>query len=121
MTDYKRVLPRDLFNEAGLLKAVGRVVVLLGETDNHTARILEDQVDQFRIIQDATSGSIRIANITFQVNGREWILERALNSRFSWSLEARLPDYSEDEIEVFTDNGDFTKEMLDLIRTDALG
>ena len=112
---YTRVLPRDLFNEAGLLKAVGRVIILLGETDGHRARVAEEQLDSFDIVQDETSGGIRIANITFEASGREYYLERPLNSRESWALEARLPDWSEEAIEVFELDGDFTAEMRALI------
>lgn len=116
---YTRVIPRDLFNEAGLLKAVGRVVILLGENDGHQARIMQDQVEFFDVVQNDGSGDILIANINFEVDGKEWHLERPLNSRESWSLWARDPDDIEEEVEVFTEDGNFTEDMRRLIGLDA--
>jgi hypothetical protein len=117
-TDYVRVIPRDLFNEAGLGKAMGRVYILLEEHCVEDAQLLPEQVSSFDIKQDQSSGNIRVVNIQFKVGDQEWYLERPLNTRASWSLLARLPDYSE-EIEVFNEDGSFTDDMRRLIGLDS--
>ena len=118
MGEYVRVLPRDLFNEASLLKCMGRIVILLQETPDHHAEIVEEQVDRFRVSQDASSGSIRLSNVTFVVRGVPHLLERPLNARSPWPLivagDGRDPDF--EEVQVFEDDGSFTGEMLELIR-----
>lgn len=117
MSDYIRVLPRDLFNEASLLKCVGRLWLLLGQNPDHRAAITPEMVDRFEIGQDDSSGSISIENVTFSVGGVPHRIERPLNSRAPWPLvvtsDGLDPDF--DEVQVFDDNGDFTPEMLALI------
>ena len=67
MTNYKRVTPRDLFNEAKLLKCIGRISLFILENQikglnyEHTT----DDNEGFTIVQDKSDGSISIWNIHF--------------------------------------------------------
>lgn len=118
MSDYTRVIPRDLFNEGGLLNLYGRLVILMGETSGHDARFEEDQVERFDVRQDDSSGTLTIANMTFTVRGDRYRLDRPLNSRDKWALWLTSyddPDF--EEISVFDEEGDFSPEMLALITT----
>ena len=118
---YRRVLPRDLFNEGSLLKCYGRLWILLSEINGHNAQIAEEDVDHFVIQQNEATGGLIITNLTFLVDGIPYRLERPLNSREAWPLivteRAEDPDF--DEVEVFDDDGNFTEEMLDLIGVEA--
>lgn len=117
MTNYKRVIPRDLFNEANLKKCYGRLAILLGETRDHKASIGPESVDNFIVSQNYATGGITISNLDFIVNGVKYILERPLNSRQEWPLYVTGQDDDPDfeEIEVFDESGNFSEEMLEFI------
>lgn len=121
MTNYERVLPRDLFNESALLKAHGRLWILLGENRGHNARFEEETVPFFDIMQDQASGAIGICNLTFTVDGVTRLLQRPLNSRDSWSLwvEGGNDDPDFESVQVFDEDGNLTDEMRRLIGLDA--
>lgn len=119
---YQRVLPRDLFNEADLLKCIGRLWILLDERKlDHSAEIEEERVDAFEIVQDPGSGGISVQNLTFTVKGKKYRLERPLNTREKWPLwvEQCYDDQDEDDyfeaIRVFDDDGNLSEEMIELI------
>lgn len=113
---YKRVIPRDLFNEANLLKCYGRIYICL-ETADAPGVELEHVGQTFDIEQDPSSGALYMANIHLNVHGTRYRMERPLNTRESWSLS--LTDSQGDEIEIFNDSGDFTEELLAFIRKPA--
>lgn len=109
---YVRVIPRDLFNEANLLKCLGQMVLLL-ERREHTAYLVEPtSAGPFQIEQDPASGAISVVNLPFTIGGKPYRLTRPLNSRRPWPL------YCEDEDDataVFEDDGLLTQEFLELI------
>jgi hypothetical protein len=115
---YDRVLPRDLFNEADLLKCMGRLSILLGETQGHCARIVEETVSGFRIAQDPSNGSIEVANLTFEVAGIRHRLVRPLNSREAWPLRVEAVDPASDfeSLAVFDDDGSLSDDFADVIQ-----
>lgn len=97
---YMRVIPRDLFNEANLLKCLGRIYICLERLPRCNVT-LESNGQEFRIDQSQCSGAIYCSNVPL------------LNARDPWPLYASLPD--DDECEVFTNDGEFTAEFLELI------
>lgn len=105
---YTRVLPRDLFNEASLLKCLGRLWILLDKTTDHAAQFDTEDTDDFAIQQDPNSGAIFAANVEFSVRGNRVALSRPLNSRQAWPLYAETED---DSIAVFDEAGDLSTEM----------
>ena len=110
---YQRVIPRDLFNEASLLKCYGRLVILLGNlSSRHAAMLAEGDGRPFNIVQSPWDGALTIANLPFIVAGERVRLWRPLNSRDPWPLYA---DTGDDSMSVFTDEGEFTPEFLALI------
>lgn len=116
MSNYIRVLPRDLFNEANLLKCLGRLWIALDETAaGHGARFVTEDVPAFEIEQDPSSGAIYAANVRFRVYGTYCRLTRPLNSRRSWALYAE-PDDDADPVDVFDDEGNLSDEFRAFIR-----
>jgi hypothetical protein len=107
---YRRVLPRDLFNEGDLLKCLGKVWLLTERA--RAAGFVEEAVDFFDIVQDPLDGSIYVANLTFRVLGADCRLFRPLNARSHWPLYIQAADF---EIAVFEEDGTFTPEMKALI------
>lgn len=96
---YYRVIPRDLFNEANLLKCLGRLVLAadtLSELD-----VTHDD-GPFRVEQNPDTGGLYCTNVRFFWKGQLMELERPLNSREPWPL---YWVNSEEEIEVFDSEG----------------
>jgi hypothetical protein len=109
---YRRVVPRDLFNEADLLKCYGRLWILLDDHRRHDAYLGEGDGSPFVITQDPADGSITVSNLLFRVNGNTWRLSRPLNSRAPWPMYASRHD---EEVSVFTEEGKLTAEFRQLI------
>ena len=110
---YQRDIPRDLFNEASLLKCYGRIYINL-ETAELPHVELEYDGAAFDVQQDFGSGGIYLANVKLKVKGKACRLLRPLNSRGAWPLY--LIDDNEEEVAVFADDGSFTPEMRDFLR-----
>lgn len=106
---YFRVIPRDLFNEANLLKCYGRIYINLETAELPHVEFIHDG-EAFQVEQDASDGSLFISNVQLLVNGQPQNLRRPLNSRASWPLE--LVDDEQGNIPVFNADGTFTEEML---------
>lgn len=100
---YIRVLPRDAFNEANLLKCIGQLTLMIEErmlpnwTYAHSA-----PGSPFNIQQDESSGSLFILGLNFFYKGVWCNLIRPLNSREPWPLYAHIDDVDHP---IFDDNG----------------
>lgn len=119
---YCRVIPRDLFNEAKLLKCMGRLSLLIHDQDIRLSGILninhEDERSGFKIEQNEDDGSIYVSNLhVFDNNGTNIYLSTALNGRSNYPLLFTYDcGFGEKHDFVFDDNGDFTREFLDAIK-----
>ncbi len=113
---YLRVIPRDLFNEANLLKCLGRLWCLLDETRGHNARLGDKDNEHsgaaFDIVQDESDGAIFVHNLPFTVGRIEYTLFVPLNSRAPWPLWLH---YEDDDIQVFNEAGSFSTDFQHLI------
>ena len=111
---YERVIPRDLFNESSLLKCYGRLYIVL--EGHQRARFKMESVPSFDVVQREHDGFLFVENLTFTIGQHEYRLVRPLNSRSAWPLYAeRIEDEDFESIAVFTDAGELTAEMLELI------
>ena len=121
MKFYPRQIPRDLFNEASLLKMMGQVCLELENVRDHNASLSPDQVKAFDIEQDPATGSISVTNLTFTVSSTRYALTRPLNSREPWPLYLASINEQDDfeEIAVFDENGSFSDEMVNFITSPA--
>lgn len=99
---YKRVLPRDAFNEAKLLKCIGKITLLIEDGLLPDFQYHYDG-DFFNIIQDESDGSISVGNISFWYKGQSITLKTGLNDKTNWPLLMALGD---DEYYIFEENGD---------------
>jgi hypothetical protein len=105
-------VPRDLFNEADLLKCYGRLWIELDNRGAHMAVLDEGDGSPFEIVQDQSDGSTSVANIELRIAERPYRLSRPLNSRLPWRLYV---DVDDEPVGVFTPDGQLTPEFLDLI------
>jgi hypothetical protein len=112
---YVRVLPRDLFNEADLLKCMGRLWIELDRLNGTRARIVEEDVSSFVIDQDDSDGSIYVSNVTFEVDGIAHRLRRPLNARCPHPLVDVGADDDFDPIRVFDDEGSLSDDFMAMI------
>lgn len=88
---YTRVMPRDLFNEANLLKCLGKIVLLIENNAIPGLKVIGYDIDcGFTIDQDPNDGSISVTNLSFRDHSDELCNEVhfrvGLNSREPWPL-----------------------------------
>lgn len=83
---YQRVIPRDLFNEAKLLKCIGKISVLIHDNKIKGLEALHDG-DAFKITQ-SLDGQLTIDNIHFfDEDGTTVSFSTNYNSKEDWPLE----------------------------------
>lgn len=98
-----RVLPRDAFNDANLLKCIGQLTMLIEDGAPEVEGLTYHfDGDAFNIQQDASDGSTQVANISFWVNKKPVRMTRPLNSREAWPLLMWIED---EEYYVFSEQG----------------
>lgn len=116
---YIRVIPRDLFNEANLLKCLGALYIALETAGDHAAGFGVEAVERFDIVQNPNDGSIYVENLPFSIGGRFCHLSRPLNSRSPFPLYATLswPRPGEDDllVSVFDEDGKLSGAFRSLI------
>lgn len=123
---YTRVLPRDLFNEANLLKCLGQLALIAhdrGRPDLISVSLKDTgEGGAFDIRQNDDDGSIYAAAVQITIRGRPWNHRRPLNSREPWPLWVwpayGHPDDEEgwaEEMEAFEADGTLSPHLAQLI------
>lgn len=110
---YNRVCPRDLFNEANLLKCLGQLYLKTEDmpgVDWHEPQPGEG----FHVEQDGSDGSISSATTWMTISGENVHTYRPLNSRDPWPLYCdRIGGIElDEEVAVFTDAGELSAEFI---------
>ncbi len=82
---YRRVLPRDAFNEAKLLKCIGKLTLMIEDGLLPEFQYHYDG-DDFNIDQNPNDGSISVTNIEFWHNKTKVYLCTGLNSKENWPM-----------------------------------
>lgn len=109
---YQRVIPRDFFNEAKLLKCMGLLAmkVLDNQLPEGIKIGIEDNGESFDIIQMEYCGDITVNNYPVTVNGIELLFASKYNSKSNFPLYCEI-DY--EPIIVFNEIGDFSNEFIE--------
>lgn len=115
MSDYKRVIPRDLFNEAKLLKCLGQLCLAI-EDSVHDKKVKYFHMDSvegngFHIRQDQSDGSFFCSNLVFEVEGYEevhFFLQQNKDDPYPFFVST-IED--EETYRVFDDKGNLTPEL----------
>lgn len=110
---YKRVIPRDFFNESKLLKCMGLLAVkILDQTT--PCKIEIDEPGQPFEIELLQEGSLFVRNYRVYVKGVPVTMKTTYNSKenFPFFCEYKLTDYR-----VFTDDGVWDEEFLEFIKS----
>ncbi len=115
---YLRVIPRDLFNEANLLKCMGKLWIETERFQSNFAACPRVQIEHdgepFEIDQN-DDGALSVVNVTLYLHGEPCELWRPCNSRLAWPLRLRSENGLED-VEVFDETGKLSAELLSIIQ-----
>lgn len=115
---YRRVIPRDLFNEASLLKCLGQLWLKTEIYQGQSPRrvLILHTGHEWNIHQNDADGSIHSGSITVIICGQAYDHYRPLNSREPWPLWLTLRcDPDAEAFEAFTDEGELHPDLLALI------
>lgn len=112
---YTRVIPRDFFNEAKLLKCMGQLALkILDHTLPEGMNIkIRESGKPFNIEQFPGDGSLFVSNYQPTINGLQVPFYTKYNSMKAYPMYAM---YDEEEYLVFDNNGNFTDEFSSLAK-----
>lgn len=103
---YMRVIPRDLFNEAKLLKCLGQVALIIHDGVGVPSGLhLEHdttECDGFNVEQDPNDGSLYCGNLSLYFEERLIGLRSPYNSKDAYPLRFTMDD---EEGDVLTYDG----------------
>jgi hypothetical protein len=114
---YTRVIPRDLFNEANLLKCLGRISLLITNEFAPAGLQLTNlrPTEGFPIDMHAQDGSIYCPHMRLSnKHGLSSLILRPCNSRDPYPV---FLEWLDEEVQVFDDDGAFTDELLEWANT----
>lgn len=109
---YARVIPRDFFNEAKLLKCFGQLAlkILDNATPENLNIYIEENGEPFEI--DLTDdGSLFIRNYATTINYTSVLFKSTYNSKSNYPFFCELDNI---DYEVFDDHGNFTDEFKNI-------
>lgn len=111
---YKRVIPRDLFNEAKLLKCMGHLALKVHEhlCPEGMKIELDHNGDPFQILLDGDNVVLFINNLKITVNDEPVYMGTNYNSKALYPLV--LIHYEYGAVDVFDENGEFSKDFKEL-------
>ena len=116
-SNYLRVIPRDLFNEAKLLKCLGRLVILIDENNtigepNYKMEYYHDQLP-FDITLDEKEGVLLVSNLEISINSIKHRFVTNYNSKQNYPLlvENKHFDDLDCEFYVFDEEGNFSEDF----------
>lgn len=102
-----------MFNEADLLKCLGRLSLLIHDRfDGNVLELKHDRPEEgFVVGMEHSDGSIHVENLRLAVKGRPGTYTpfRPLNSRASWPLYIAYADGN--VVRIFDAAGDFSEEF----------
>ena len=111
-TNYDRVIPRDLFNEAKLLKCIGQLCLMIHNNTVPVEMSFEREEDGSPFEIGLTDdGSLTIVNLTIFIKNVPCAFHTTHNSKSNFPLYL---EHDRAEYLVFDDNGKFDKEFIDI-------
>lgn len=113
---YRRVLPRDLFNEAKLLKCLGQLALIAHNGVKWPLGVTAAERG-FRIEQDENDGGLYVANLRVYAGRRRLTLRSNYNSKAPYPLSFHDDRFGTGP--VFNDDGTLAPEFAAYL--DCLG
>lgn len=107
--NYQRVLPRDLFNEAKLLKCMGMVCLKI--LDYQTpCPMSHNEIDEGFEIELLEEGSLTISNLHIAIKGKNFLFKTTYNSKSNYPLYL---EYDSCDYQVFDESGNWDTEFIE--------
>lgn len=108
-TQYQRVIPRDLFNEAKLLKCIGQLCLHIHDGLTPVKMSIEETGEPFEIglLED---GFLCILNLNISIKDKVFTFKTTYNSKSNYPLYVEH-DYC--DYDVFDEKGKFTQTFID--------
>ena len=111
--NYTRILPRDLFNEAKLLKCLGKITLdmhdQLEPVYPHLTIAHDSGPFQVHLLDD---GHLMVNNLHFRYRGAPILFKTAYNSKRNWPL---LMEADGEEYTVFKDDGSYDEDFINFL------
>lgn len=109
--NHHRVIPRDFFNEAKLLKCLGAFELAVQERRTNGLQITTNfDGEPFEIMQNQGDGTLFCTNYCAFLDGEEIELHTVYNSKDPYPL---IGVYKQETYYIFDDNGNFTLNGLE--------
>lgn len=107
---YERVIPRDFFNEAKLLKCMGMLSlkILDCQLPEGISIKIEESGEPFKI-KLSEEGNLFVSNYEVFINDRPVMVSTTYNSKSNYPFHCMV-DYCETPI--FDESGEFTEEFI---------
>jgi hypothetical protein len=106
---YERVIPRDLFNEAKLLKCMGRLCLLIHSNKTPVKMSFKQPKGGFNIQQLSSDGALIITNLPVKIKSETFYFVSKYNSKANYPLYLR---FENEDTQVFDESGEFTTEFI---------
>lgn len=112
---YTRVIPRDFFNEAKLLKCMGilSLKILDSQLPEGIEIEIEENYDPFEV-NLTDDGILFVSNYNVVINGTPVFVGTRYNSKSNLPF-VLVVDYT--EYEIFSEEGKFTDEFIEIAKT----
>lgn len=111
--DYIRVIPRDFFNEAKLLKCMGQLALKILDCQLPDGMKIEiDETGEQFDIQQNIDGMLYINNYDVSINGVRVIIYTNYNDKASYPLVCL---YDDEYYKIFDEAGNFTDEFAGIV------
>lgn len=111
--NYDRVIPRDLFNEAKLLKCVGRLCLLIHDDKAPDNVKFEHDSGSFEIGM-TTDGDLTISNVKFSINDKEFMFIARYNNKSNYPFFVQDEEYLDHR--VFDEQGNLDLEFVEFCK-----
>jgi hypothetical protein len=117
---YRRVIPRDLFNESKLLKCLGQLAMAVHDGHDfhgwpcHMWLTMRQRGNAFTICQRDSDGGLVCDNVVFMKNKVPLVIYSAYNDKEPYPLYCET---SGDDIEVLNNDGSLSDEFLAFLKS----
>lgn len=111
--NYMRVIPRDFFNEAKLLKCMGMLELKILDGNAPKGIRMNDPGTPFEIMQDKGDGSLSVANYQITIKNQYYHFSSIYNSKDNFPFT--VTTLEQEDIRVFTEEGEFTQEFINFV------
>ncbi len=112
-SNYNRVIPRDLFNEAKLLKCIGHLCLKIHDGIVPCKMSFQENGNPF-VIELMDEGSLRITNLEIAIKKKVFRFKTTYNSKANYPLYV---EHDNCDIPVLDENGVWDTEFLEFCKS----